>query len=340
MGDAQVYDAQAQAAQQAMNQNGWGGGIGALLGGIGGFLANKRQGQSNEAMTEAQNKLKLMEKSYAQWEQEQAAAAEQAKVANQIAALTPHYGEEGARAIVIGGVNPKDLQPEQTTLMKNAMAAGYDPKTPEGQSFIRQQMMKSNAPTVNVNNGEKLSPMQDTLGKKNAEKYIDWENQAYAANETLAGLQQLREISQLQKTGKVEEAKALVGQLFGTEAGANMQAFGSVASSLVLQQAEKLKGAMSDGDIKLLEATMPQFGNDPRANEVIFGILERAAQRSIKRFEDADAYFQQNGKLQGFKSEFQYSRNEPKQQSIQPTQSLNPSQMSDDDLLAEILKGQ
>lgn len=226
-----------------------------------------------------------------------------------------------------GKMELKNMEISAPTTMQRNLS------NPVSAAYMNAQLNKSNAPVVNVNNGEKLSAMQDTLGKKNAEKYIDWENQAYAANETLAGLSKLKQISQLQNTGKVEEAKALVGQLFGTEAGANMQAFGSVASSLVLQQAEKLKGAMSDGDIKLLEATMPQFGNDPRANQVVFDVLENAAQRSIKRFNDADAYFQENGKLQGYKPEFQFARNgqqQPQQEQI----NKDYSKMSDEELMA------
>lgn len=76
MGDAELYDQQAQAAQNAIySQNGMAGGLGALIAGIGGYMANKRSKQANEARTEAQNKLGIMNQSFAEYEAEQAAKA-------------------------------------------------------------------------------------------------------------------------------------------------------------------------------------------------------------------------------------------------------------------------
>lgn len=317
MTNAQLQN-QMAGAQQLQQGNGYAGGLGILGAALGGFM------QGRKAKELAANELDINQQIAAFQEQkaQELAMAEQARAEQEYKRKLAEKEQERAfemRKMMAGKQFDVDnRQPEQTAQMQNLASMGLKPGTPEYNKAMQGILNKSTAPVVNVNNGEKLSAMQDALGKKNADKYIDWENQAYAANETLAGLSKLKQISQLQNTGKVEEAKALVGQLFGTEAGANMQAFGSVASSLVLQQAEKLKGAMSDGDIKLLEATMPQFGNDPRANQVVFDVLENAAQRAIKRFNDADAYFQENGKLQGYKPEFQFARNS--QQQSQETQ--------------------
>ncbi len=294
------------------------------LGGIPSILAGFMDKSTRDDVDSANmNALqKQFEYNRAMLAQEQQAAAQAQQAANmqKYEALVPQFGEQGAKAIVFGGVDPKDLKQDQTTLMKNAAASGIDLSTPEGQAFMREQMTKSNAPTVNVNSGgEAATEFQKKQAAQNAMKFNDWEQAALTANETMANIGQLRQISELQGTGKMAEAGALIGQYFGTDAASNMQAYNAVSQGMVLQQAEKLKGAMSDGDIRLLEATMPSFGNDPRANEVIYGILERAAQTSIERYQNASKYVQEHGKLQGFKPKIEFAKREAKEQPQQQT---------------------
>ena len=149
MGDAQQYDAQAQAAAQAANQNGWGGGLGALLGGIGGYMANKRQGQAIEASTESQNALRLMENDRAAWEAEQAQIAANQERQAKLNALIPMVGEKMAYAVVDGGADLKDLKPEQTAAMQNAAAMGLKPGDPEYNAYIEKVTGKGG---ITVNN--------------------------------------------------------------------------------------------------------------------------------------------------------------------------------------------
>ncbi len=301
--------------------NGWGGGAGILAAALGGFMQNKKA--KDLAANENDINQQIMQ-FQAQKEQEAAMLAQQARdkeARDKLNALIPTYGEEKARAIVFGGVDPGQFKEQGPTELQRNLS---DPMVAE---YLNRKADKSGiSVTNNMPGGETATEFQKKLAGKNADKFTEWENAAYSANETMSGINQLRQISDLQKTGRGQEAMGLVSQWFGSEAGANMQSFNSIASNLVLQQAEKLKGAMSDGDIKLLESTMPQFGNDPRANEVIFSVLERASERAIKRYDDAFKYSQEHGKLQGYKPEFQYSRQE---QASQPQQQSSEYQEGD-----------
>lgn len=186
----------------------------------------------------------------------------------------------------------------------------------------------NNMPT----NGQVQSKFQETLATKNADKFVAWESQAMGANETLSNIQKLKEISQLQQTGKGQEAMAAVSQWFGGEAGSNMQSFNAIQKKMMLDGAASLKGAMSDGEWSVLQAQMPSFGNDPRANQTIMGILEGASQRAIDNFEGASEYAQKNGKLQGYKPKFQFSGSRDSIQ--QEPSNTDFSKMSDAELMA------
>ena len=319
MQSANSQQSRAAQAHQMMQRgnNGAAGYLGALAMGVGGYLNKKKQDEAEEKQLEALQEIGLLRQSQGDWSQEQAqlkAQQERAVQAQKITSLSAIYGEDAAKAIVFGGAKPSDFKKDETSLMKNLAAAGIEQGSPEYQKAILSQLNKSDAPVVNVNSGETSTEFQKKLAGKNADSFSKWQDEAFAANETMAGISQMREISNLQSTGKMAEAQAIVGQYFGTQAASDMQAFNSIASSMVLQQAEKLSGAMSDGDIKLLESTMPQFGNDPRANETIYGVLERASNRAVKRFNDADMYVQEHGKLAGYKPEFKFSRTESKKQ--------------------------
>lgn len=223
-----------------------------------------------------------------------------------------------------------------TSTMKELAAANIMPGSPEYAKAVTQG--KGTQITNNLPGGAPApTPMQEKMGTKYAEMYQGWMNDSMGADNTLMLVGKLKEIQELQETGKGEEAIARIGQYFNTDAGANFQAYNAVSSQMVLQQAEKLKGAMSDGDIRLLESTMPNFGNDPRANKVVYDILERAANKSIDNFIAADNFYQENKTLEGFRPLYQ-SRMAAQQPAAPQQQSTDLSSYSDDELI-KALKG-
>ncbi len=154
LGDAEKYDQQAAAAQMAMqSQNGWGGGLGLLLGGIGGYMSGKRQRQATDARNQAEQKLMMLEKDRAEWEAEQQKRAAMAERQMKLDALIPEVGEQRALAIVDGRQALKDLQPEQTTAMQNAAAMGMQQGSPEYNAYIERVTGKAPGSVVNVNSG-------------------------------------------------------------------------------------------------------------------------------------------------------------------------------------------
>lgn len=140
------------------------------------------------------------------------------------------------------------------------------------------------------------------LGKADAQTYVQLRNNAGQAQQALNQIGNVEEILSLQQTGKAQEALALAGQYFGTEAGANMQALRGAIQPLVLAQVKQLgTGAgITDADRKFIEAGMPGFGNDPRANERVIRIMRQSSEANINLFNEAETFRQQNGTLVGF----------------------------------------
>lgn len=159
---------------------------------------------------------------------------------------------------------------------------------------------------VTVNSGPQgpqATKFQEALGGKQAEQFVTWQQDAVTAQDAKAKLAALRQITALQQTGKVQEAQAIVGQYFGTAAGANMQAFNATVGPMVIDLASKLK-PLSNADIDFVRKSMPRFGNDPRANQQIMGLLESAADRQVKLYDQAAAYAEQNRSLDGFRPSY------------------------------------
>ena len=140
------------------------------------------------------------------------------------------------------------------------------------------------------------------LGKADAQTYVQLRNRAGEAQQALNQLSNVEEILSLQQTGRMQEAMALAGQYFGTEAGANMQALRGAIQPLVLAQVKQLgTGAgITDADRKFIEAGMPGFGNDPRANQRVVRIMRQSAEANINLFEEAEKHRNDRGTLAGF----------------------------------------
>ena len=300
-----------QLAQSNLGAAGWAGVAGNLIGGLLGRKNQKKLDESNRGYLQ-QEGVYNKELAAFQAQQKKMKAEQQRALKLEDEQRKQGYALELAEA-----------KKTKTTMVRNLIAQGLQPGTPEFQKAIQVQMNKSNAPVVNVNNGKTQGVFEEALARGNAKKFNEWESKALASNEMLSKLGQIEQISQAQKTGKVNEALAMAGQWFGTAAGANLQSFNAIQKDLMLDAASNLKGAMSDGEWRVLQAKMPDFGDDQRANEKKLSILKGAAQRNINRYENASRYISKNGKMQGFKPEFYFSeknKQAPKQSQQQNQQ--------------------
>lgn len=155
---------------------------------------------------------------------------------------------------------------------------------------------------VNVSAGGATPPteFQKALDKKDAEYFGALRDAATTAAQTLDQVKVIEDVLTTAETGKVPQALAMAGQYFGTEAGADMQKFQAASNRMVLDLAQKMKGALSDSDRRMLEQAAPSFGLDPRANQVILGLIKKGASNAQSTYQAADQYASQKGGLRGF----------------------------------------
>lgn len=202
---------------------------------------------------------------------------------------------KAAQEYVLTGKLPRNAGP--TTKERDFERAQRDP--------AYAAWLDKNAPkgtTVNVSNVGQ-SAFDRELGKQDAGTYATWRDNAVQAQKTLAQLENVEQILTAAETGKVNEALAMAGQYFGTEAGANLQTLKAAIQPIVLSQVKQLGSGngITDADRKFIEAGMPGFGNDPRANERVVRIMEQSAGANIRLYEEADKHLAQVGSLRGFK---------------------------------------
>lgn len=172
------------------------------------------------------------------------------------------------------------------------------------QFLERDRQSRGTNVTVNSGpSGPQVTKFQGALGDAQAGQYIKWQEDSVTATEAKQKIAALRQITALQKTGKLQEAQALVGQYFGTQAGSNMQAFNAMTGPMVIDLAKNLK-PLSNSDIAFVEKSMPRFGNDPRANAQILDLLDGAADRQISLYDQAAQFAEKNRSLDGFRPSY------------------------------------
>lgn len=219
--------------------------------------------------------------------------------------------EQAAKSMGLEGRNLAEFMytgkvPEQSTptefgyFLQNA--------TPEQRdAFIARKAQGGSGQTINVNSGEEFTPFQEKLAAQQATLYGEWQREATAANSALSTLSDLERGMESLETGKIEEAKAIAGQYFGTDAASNMQAFNAKVGQLVMEELNKMKGPATEKEREYLQQLMPRVGNDSRANKEILRYLKDRNARAVTRFEQAQEYANQTGGLQGFQPQYQGS---------------------------------
>jgi len=185
-----------------------------------------------------------------------------------------------------------EFRDNTTPLQRDLQAAGIDINSPE----VRQRILQG-ARGVTVNTGETSTPFQKEVAKGDAQRFTETQAAAQAAAQGIPALDQL---NNLQITGKANELQARIGQLFGSEAAADLQTFRSLANRQVLSVAQQLSGPISEKELNFLRQAAPDFGNEPRANAEIIRILKKSAQGQIKIAQEMEVHVQRTGSLRGF----------------------------------------
>jgi|GEM_PF-5943350 len=305
-------------------------GIAGVLAGLAGMLRGRQlQRQADESVTDLTRRYFDMQNQQAASARAQQIADDEMKFRREILAAS-----EKARA----EAKAKRDFPE---VRFDAAAGGFaDPAsmsfTPDQavQDFLLRKAQAGRSVTsVNLPATVNENAFQKSLGEKDAGEFVNWRDSAMKAQTTLADLNTIEKILGASQTGKAEELSAMIGQYLGTPQGANMQAFKAAVAPMIRRSAEAMKGALSDKDIAFLQQAAPSFGNDPRANAQVIGILRRGAEQQIGNYRTAQEYVNKRGTLAGFEPMVQSMT----AQSAAPAAPAKaPHEMSDAELLAAL----
>lgn len=313
-GDLMGLQAQAQAqmgmADSLMNQEYIpnSGAMGAIAKILSSYAGYKLKDKANKSITEFANEQFEMEEAARQQQHQQEMAAAEDKVAREYEMTKQRRMQEAAEMGLSGQAASRYAAtgkvPESTKKFQGGFfideATGKVQAVPE--YLNAQKALRSAGRTqVNVSNSPGITAFEKALGNKDAESFSNWRQGAVDAQGTIDQLSVVEKIANAEQTGKLEEAMAVAGQYLGTDAGANYQSMQAAKNRMVLDLAQKMKGALSDSDRRMLEQSLPSYGNDPRANQVVIGLIKKGADRQIGLYNDADAYVSKNRSLAGFK---------------------------------------
>lgn len=288
---AMEQQARAQQMQQSV-PNFQGGGAAGWVSLLANMLGGRKlEARADESVSQALSKMQEFDTAAKQQQQQEAMAAEEKKFQRELE-RDRRKQEEIAKN--------RDKSPEFQNGFWVDKSTGKTTPVPE--YLAAQEKLRAAGRTSVTVNGNGLPPtgFEKALDKKDAEFYDTLRTQAQSAAGTLDNLKIIKGVLQNTQTGKTQELLAQAGQYLGTDLGTDMQTFNVAARPLFLNMAEQMKGALSDKDREILQQASPSFGIDPKANAVVIGILERAANRAQSTFADADAYAQKNRGLRGW----------------------------------------
>lgn len=230
---------------------------------------------------------------------------QQAQVADERAYQGQVREEDHTRNLEMMGIKGEQAA-AQATMEREQELADMDRKEAfELQKIGLKGQLDPSAPniTTTVNTGDsdaRTKKFGEVMGTKDAEMYESTRNAVMGAPAMDEALNVMEAISESTDTGFIPEKLAQAGTIFGTDAGAAMQAWEGTASSMILEQAQKMAGVLSETDMKIVINGTPKFGNDPKANKVVIGIMRKGLQRSIENKQSMDKWLENNPNLYGW----------------------------------------
>jgi hypothetical protein len=192
-----------------------------------------------------------------------------------------------------------------TSAQNNALALGLVPGTPEYNAYLRDVTMPKST-TVEINNPappfSNTTPLQDEIAKIQADRYQTIFDRADSAYTMLDTIENIRAVG-LETGSLTSVAGELAGVMrtlgFGDLADqwlgidpSDVEAYSSFANAMALAQKDSALGGgvLSDSDLAMLKTLAADPNNQPLANAIILGAMERSAKLQIAERDTLDQW--------------------------------------------------
>ena len=184
-------------------------------------------------------------------------------------------GADG-QAVPVGGVQAPAATPQSGIAKLQAdLAAGII--TPEQYAIGEQNIARGNGTTVNVGAGE--TEFDKAMGKSDAEVLSAAETTGLAAQRNLAQIEQLEGLLANAPSGIAGRFVQMAGSMgIPVEGASEVQAATALLNAMIPAQRPAGSGPMSDRDIEMFKASLPQIMNTPQGNQMIMRTMRGIAQ--------------------------------------------------------------
>lgn len=183
-------------------------------------------------------------------------------------------------------------EPKLSDIEKRALAAGYEPGTPEYQNFIRQATLK---PSVSITSTSETE-FKKGIGKSANERRDLVINSAAEAQNQLATLARLADLQQSVSTGPIQPALTglqAIAQEFGIDLNSvadfvgvklnevgTAQEFQRLTAQLGLEAIQKMKPPISDRDLQFAVSTVTTLGRSPQGTALALATMKAVSERT------------------------------------------------------------
>ena len=159
-----------------------------------------------------------------------------------------------------------------------------------------QQQAIEDVKTSNISEQEK----EKALGSGRAKIKLNIKNAVQTANRSKPNLVVLQNALKAIKTGKIAQARNMVGSFIPGVADVDTQTFISLASKYTLDELSRQSGTKTDFDFKKAEETQARLGNTAEANEAIIQIALDSMNRTIEEGKQFDTHVKGGGLEEDF----------------------------------------
>jgi hypothetical protein len=205
-------------------------------------------------------------------------------------------------------------QPKPTSLMQNAEAAGFQPGTPEYQSFLRDAVNKP-ATQINLPGEKRETKFQEKMGTVMAEEYSGIQTAGRESHTNIARLQRAKALVQRVNTGAMKPTGVAIKRVI-KDLGYDLESLGfkddvglaealkAVSVDLTMDTVQRTKGAVSNKEMELFAQVAPQLSTSPEGNLLIIEMATKLHQNSQKVAQLARDYYRRKGRYdEGFYDE-------------------------------------
>lgn len=199
--------------------------------------------------------------------------------------------------------NQEPKAPPHTNIKETASGGlmGYNPQTRQYEKLTTPESVMARSPSTVVNIS-KQPEFNKEIQRENAKAFSDITKKSAKNRSDMSKINALYNINEKAFSGGGSEKKLELGKI-ASNLGIDVkglpesEAFQAISNELVLDKSQQISGALSEGDMKFLQNTVPRLTNTINGRRMMLDYSKRVLDREREYIKQAQSYRKANDGL-------------------------------------------